>query len=43
MPVEEALAGVLRVAATDAIAVVPESLEALPAGTPVESTWLDRP
>jgi len=42
-PVEGTLAGVLRVAATAAIAGVPESLEALPAGTPVELWWLDRP
>lgn len=43
LPVEEALAGVLRVAATEAIAVVPESAQALPAGAPVELWLLDRP
>jgi len=30
-------------AAADALAVVPESVEALPAGAPVELWWLDRP
>jgi len=30
-------------AAADALAVVPESVEALPAGSPVEIWWLDRP
>lgn len=43
IPVEEVLAGVLRFAATAAIAVVPESMEALPAGAPVEPWWLGRP
>jgi len=49
-PAEEALAGVAPVAAAgvapvaaaDALAVVPESGEALRAGTPVEPCWLDR-
>ncbi|MFH1474562.1 MAG: hypothetical protein ABIG85_01755 [Chloroflexota bacterium] len=43
LPVEEALAGVLRGAATDALVVVRESVEALPAGAPVEPWLLDRP
>ena len=30
-------------AAADALAIVPESVEALPAGAPVELLWLDRP
>jgi molybdopterin molybdotransferase len=30
-------------AAADALAVVPETVEALPAGAPVELVWLDRP
>ncbi len=30
-------------AAADALAVVPESTDALPAGAPVELSWLDRP
>ncbi|HSW41939.1 MAG TPA: gephyrin-like molybdotransferase Glp [Patescibacteria group bacterium] len=30
-------------AAADAFAIVPESVDALPAGTPVELWWLDRP
>lgn len=42
-PVEETLAGVLHFAATAAVAVVPESVEALPAGAPVEPWWLGRP
>jgi len=41
-PAEEALAGVAPVAAADALAVVPESGEALRAGAPVEPCWLDR-
>lgn len=42
MPVEETLAGVLCVAATAAVAVVPESVLALPAGAPVEPRGLGR-
>jgi molybdopterin molybdotransferase len=30
-------------AAADALAIVPESVDALPAGAPVELWWLDRP
>lgn len=29
--------------AADGLAIVPESVEALPAGAPVELWWLDRP
>jgi len=41
LAVEGALAP--AVAAADARARMPESVEALPAGAPVELWWLDRP
>ena len=42
-PVEEAPSGIVRAAATAAIAVVPESMAALRAGARVEPCWLDLP
>jgi hypothetical protein len=43
VPVDGALVGILGVEAADALAVVPESVTALPAGAPAEPSRLDRP